>query len=61
MKIKLYKCECVHCVFPFGNGMPVCIREMEQTKNFKSIKNCVEKGCLHYEKFISSKDTETVN
>ena len=50
MKIKLYKCECEHCIFPFGNGAPVCIRKYEQTKDRKDLLQCIEKGCKHYVK-----------
>lgn len=47
MSIKLYKCECEFAVFPFGNGLPICIREFKQI----GMKPCIEKGCEHYKKF----------
>ena len=52
MKIKLYKCECFHCVFPFGNGIPICIRELDTRKEYPfGMKPCIEKGCEHYIKY----------
>ena len=53
MKIKLYKCECVYCIFPFGNGAPVCIRNYEKTGERKDLMQCTEKGCQHYIKKTS--------
>lgn len=47
--IKLYKCNCKYCIYPFGNGAPVCIRIMEQTRNRKDMIQCTEKGCKFYE------------
>ena len=26
-QIKKYVCDCVYCLYPFGPGMPVCVRE----------------------------------
>ena len=26
-KIKKYVCQCVYCMYPFGPGAPVCVRE----------------------------------
>lgn len=48
MKIKLYKCNCVYCIFPFGNGAPVCMRIYEQTANRNDLRQCTEKGCKYY-------------
>lgn len=50
--IKMYKCECEHAVFPFGNGLPICIREFKEDKKMKP---CIEKGCEFYEKLRTSK------
>lgn len=54
MNIKLYQCECEHCIFPFGKGMPVCTRKYLQTKNRKDLIQCIEKGCKHYSKKINN-------
>lgn len=48
--IKLYKCDCEYAVFPFGNGCPVCIRKMLQTKDRKDLMQCTQNGCKHYRK-----------
>lgn len=46
--MKNYQCNCEYAVFPFGSGMPICIRDMLESKDFQSRKNCIEKGCEHY-------------
>ena len=46
--MKLYKCNCEFAIFPFGNGAPVCIRKMIETKDKKDIKQCTEKNCKYY-------------
>ena len=57
MKVKLYKCECEFAVFPFGNGMPVCIRDRVIERSEKPpLKQCTEKGCPHYNKISRSEE-----
>ena len=52
MKIKLHKCECVYALYPFGNGMPVCIRDRVIAHSEEPpLKECKEKGCKYYESF----------
>lgn len=51
MPIKKYHCDCIYCLYPFGNGAPVCIRIMNETKNTKDMRKCVEKGCKYYKEF----------
>lgn len=55
--MKRYKCECEYALFPWGDGMPICIREWEiQGKNQPVLpfaKNCIEKGCPYYKKKTS--------
>lgn len=62
MKIRAYQCECLHAVFPWGKGAPVCTLGIEQTGNLKDVKNCIEKGCVHKKvfKFISDENTERI-
>lgn len=50
MAIKRHKCECDHCIFPFGSGAPVCMRQMEITGDRKDLMQCNEIGCKHYER-----------
>lgn len=48
-KIKKYVCECDYCLYPFGPGMPVCIRERMVNKDHTlPLRQCLEKGCKHY-------------
>lgn len=47
--MKLYKCECEYSVFPFGEHLPICIREkIIQKSDTPPMKNCIEKGCKYY-------------
>ena len=50
MGIKMYKCECEHAVFPFGNGLPMCIKDFRQNQQLKP---CIEKGCNFYKQETS--------
>lgn len=46
--MKNYQCDCEYAIFPFGNGLPICIKDVIALKDFKSSKNCIEKGCKDY-------------
>ena len=53
MAIKMYKCECENTVFPFGNGLPMCIKDYKEERELKP---CIDKGCAFYKKFVTSKE-----
>lgn len=53
MAIKMYKCECEHAVFPFGKGLPMCIKDFKEERKLKP---CIEKGCKFYRKLITAKE-----
>lgn len=56
-KIKKYVCQCVYCMYPFGPGAPVCVRERLVNKDSNApLYQCTEKGCKHYETLLSDKD-----
>lgn len=49
--MKQYKCECQYALFPFGPGMPVCVRDRIIEKSERlPLRECIEKGCPHYKK-----------
>ena len=57
--IKFYECKCEFAVFPFGKGLPICIRDKVINKsNEFPMKPCIEKGCEHYKKKIEPQDIE---
>jgi hypothetical protein len=46
--MKLFKCDCINAVFPFGSGAPICIRLMEKTGKREDLRQCKKNGCKHY-------------
>lgn len=46
--MKNYQCDCEYAIFPFGNGMPICLKAVLESKDVNLRKNCIEKGCKDY-------------
>lgn len=46
--MKNYQCDCEYAIFPFGNGIPICIKDVLEYQDVRARKNCIEKGCKDY-------------
>ena len=37
--------DCEHVIFPFGSSAPVCLEDVERTKDTKDLKQCIMQKC----------------
>jgi len=48
MVIKQIVIDCGYAIYPFGKGMPCCLKEVEETGDTKRLKECTMKRCQNY-------------